>query len=134
MHFARPSTQEFIATSEVVAMADEASTDHENNGATEVQFEKSILRWPFFPCSIIALLLSIFLSIAILMTGNEMQRMPTELYLSEHKRLYESWKARPFVDLQVSDSRSGCSLDYEPILYRVWNGTVPLCLLNNAKQ
>ena len=36
MHFARPSFQEFIATSEVVAVVDEASTDHDNNGAAEV--------------------------------------------------------------------------------------------------
>ena len=99
LHFARTSTQQFIATSEVIAMVNEASTDHENSGAADTQFEKSILRWPYFPCSLIALLLSIFLSIAILMTGNEMQNMPTELYLSEHKRLYDSWKARPFVDL-----------------------------------
>ena len=57
--------------------------------------------------------------------------VPTHLYLSEHKALYESWKVKPFVEIVVEDAASGCKNGYESLLHREWLGTIPLCLTKN---
>ena len=52
-----------------------------------------------------------------------LDRLPTELYLSEHKQLLDDWTTRPYVDIVIRDDAEGCPTDYEPFFYRVWNGT-----------
>ena len=58
--------------------------------------------------------------------------MPIHLYLAEHKQLIDDWTTRPYVDVLVQDSSKPCPLDYEPLLFRNWNGTHDVCLDNNT--
>ena len=53
--------------------------------------------------------------------------MPTLLYLHEHKQLINDWTSLPFVDIILESEANDCPIDYEPLVYRVWNGTYDLC-------
>ena len=85
-------------------------------------------RWPYFPISAVSLVLSLAISIFILGLGERIITIPTHKYLSEHKQLYESWNAQPFVEIVVEDATVGCQDGFEPLLYREWPGTKDLCL------
>jgi len=102
----------------------EASSDHEQDGPRN---ETSITRWPFFPIALVALVISIVTSVVILALASRIITIPTHLYLSEHKRLYQSWTAKPFIDITVESGDEGCQAGYEPLLYRQWQGTPALC-------
>jgi len=73
--------------------------------------------------------MSLISSVVILIFGNRIVTTPTELYLSEHKELFHSWSVKAFTDVKIRDARAGCQDGFENILYRVWGGTKPLCLL-----
>lgn len=84
-------------------------------------------RWPYFPISAGALFLSFVTSIVILFLGERIRTVPTHEYLSEHKQLYESWMAQPFVEVAIEDASVGCQNGFEHMLYREWPGTKDLC-------
>lgn len=56
-----------------------------------------------------------------------MQSQPTPLFLAEHKKLYEDWTTKPFVDITLVEKSKGCPIDYEPLFSREWPGTERVC-------
>ena len=84
-------------------------------------------RWPYFPIAVGSLFVSIVTSTVILILGEGLIMIPTYEYLSEHKSLYESWTAQPFVEIALEDAALGCRAGFEPLLYREWPGTKDLC-------
>ena len=84
----------------------EESTDHEQDAP---RGETSMRRWPYFPIALGSLIISIISSIVVMFLSGRIITIPTHLYLSEHKALYESWKNLPFVEIKVEDAaRGGC--------------------------
>ena len=52
---------------------------------------------------------------------------PTNLYLQEHKQMFEDFTSYPFIDMLLIEQEQGCPEDYEAIFNRVWNGTTDVC-------
>ena len=51
----------------------------------------------------------------------------TNVLLYEHQQLFDDWTTKPFTDIVVVDADIGCPNDYEPLFYKVWNGTKEFC-------
>ena len=83
----------------------EESSDYEQDAP---RGETSMRRWPYFPLAFGSLVLSIFTSIVVMFLVERIITVPTHVYLSEHKALYESWQAQPFIELSIEDSDTGC--------------------------
>ena len=103
----------------------EPSSDHENEAPRR---EMSMKRWPYFPIALGTLFISVVTSIVILFLGERIITVPTHVYLSEHKKLYESWLALPIIEISVEDATKGCRSGFEPLIYREWPGTKELCI------
>lgn len=116
-----------VVNAEEVEQPAEVSSDHEPDGPRR---DTAITRCPYFPIAMIALQLSMVSSMVILALDNRIITIPTDLYLSEQKQLFESWSVKPFTEVMISDASIGCSEGFESILYRVWGGTESLCLLH----
>ena len=41
--------------------------------------------------------------------------LPTNVYLYEHKQLYDDWNTQYYVDIIIESTDNGCPLDYEPL-------------------
>ena len=54
--------------------------------------------------------------------------MPTNVYLYEHRQLYDDWTVQPFVDIILEPQNIGCPSDYEALFHKVWNGTYEVCV------
>lgn len=51
----------------------------------------------------------------------------TNVLLYEHRQLFDDWTTQPFTDILVVDANFGCPDEYEPLFYKVWNGTKEFC-------
>lgn len=81
-----------------------------------------------FHISLCTLFIAMALSCITLIVALSSEGVPSFLYLQEHKQLIEDWTTQPFVDIVVNTAEEGCPIDYEPLIYRVWNGTHELCI------
>ena len=95
--------------------------------------ETSITRKPYFPITLCTLIFSILSCVVVLALGNTLENMPTYLYLSEHRQLYDDWSVKPFVEIKVEEL-GGCQDGFEPIFTRMWNGTEALCTFNETQE
>ena len=80
-----------------------------------------------FKLSIMALVLCLSITIFNISVIKNLKSLPTEMYLQEHKQLLDDWESRPFIDIVIEPE---CPINYEPLLYRMWEGTYDLCILN----
>lgn len=74
-----------------------------------------------------AICISLCSTIGLISISAGIISLPTYLYLHEHKQLVDDWTSRPFVDVVIESADNGCSLDYEPLFNRIWNGTAEVC-------
>ena len=78
--------------------------------------------------SLCCLVLGLICATGTIITSLYPASLETNVILYEHRQLYDDWTSRPFVDIRLENANAGCPGDYEPIFYRVWNGTYDLCL------
>ena len=88
---------------------------------------KSLQQYSTFKLSIVSLLICFCITLANYLLATGLKTMPTSLYLHEHKQLINDWTSLPFVDIVLESEANDCPTNYEPLVYRVWNGTYDLC-------
>lgn len=78
-------------------------------------------------CTLFAVPVGLVLSITSLISCLMIEILPTNVYLYEHKQLYDDWNTQYYVDIIIESTDNGCPLDYEPLFQRQWNGTHDYC-------
>ena len=75
--------------------------------------------------ALLALIVCFILTIGNILFAILMKPSNSSRYLHEHKQLIDDWTTQPFVDIVLEPEE--CPIGYEPLLYRVWNGTYDIC-------
>ena len=99
-------------------------------------------RYTAFHISGCLLFVNFLLSFIILAQVRNIDGLPIDLYLAEHKQLFDDWQAKPFVDITLVKAREGddpskelvCPEDYEPLISKTWPGTEEICIGGNKES
>ena len=90
-------------------------------------YQGKMSRYEQFHISLCTLIISFILPAVVIAIAFNSKSDNTALYLAEHKQLVDDWMSRPYVDIILKNTEEGCPIDYEPLLWRHWNGTHDVC-------
>lgn len=83
--------------------------------------------------SLCCLMVGLICAIAALIVAVYPSTVETNVVLYEHRQLYDDWLVQPFIDVILHDARyKECPDNYEPIIYRAWNGTHDVCFQESS--
>ena len=80
-----------------------------------------------FVLACITLSVGLVLATAAFCSSWLIKMLPTNVYLYEHRQLFDDWRSLPLIDVVIRDGEQGCPAEYEPLFSRTWNGTYDLC-------